>query len=59
MKSEIPKFHETFAPILEILSNEKTIHARELQKLVIEKYFSDLTDEQLFEQTKTPTVRKS
>lgn len=53
MNIEIPKFHETFNPILEILSNEKTIHTRELQKLVIEKYFSDLTEEQLSEKTKS------
>ncbi|MDR6968046.1 hypothetical protein J2X31_002061 [Flavobacterium arsenatis] len=40
---EIPKFHETFNPILEILSNEETLHTRELQRLVISRYFSDLT----------------
>ena len=50
---EIPKFHETFNPILEILSNGETIHTRELQKLVIEKYFSNLTEEQLSEKTKS------
>lgn len=44
MNIEIPKFHETFNPILEILSNGETIHTRELQKLVIEKYFSQLTE---------------
>ncbi len=34
-KTEIPKFHETFNPILEILSNGEMIHTRELQDLVI------------------------
>ncbi|MEO6883227.1 MAG: winged helix-turn-helix domain-containing protein [Bacteroidia bacterium] len=53
MNIEIPKFHETFNPILEILSNEETIHTRELQKLVIGKYFSQLTEEQLIEKTKS------
>lgn len=53
MKMEIPKFHETFIPILEILKSGETIHTRELQKLVIEKYFSNLTDEQLVEKTKS------
>ncbi|OUD29816.1 restriction endonuclease, partial [Flavobacterium sp. FPG59] len=53
MNIEIPKFHETFNPILEILSNGETIHTRELQKLVIEKYFSQLTEEQLIEKTKS------
>jgi len=51
--SEIPKFHETFNPILEILTNGETIHTRELQRLVIEKYFSSLTPEQLSEKTKS------
>ena len=53
MNLEIPKFHETFSPILEILSNGEVIHFRDLQKLVIEKYFSHLTTEQLSEKTKT------
>ena len=56
MKIEIPKFHETFIPILEILSNGQTIHTRELQRLVIEKYFSNLSQEQLSEKTKTGEV---
>ena len=53
MKIDIPKFHETFNPILEVLSNGEIIHTRELQKLVIEKYFSQLTEEQLLEKTKS------
>ena len=53
---EIPKFHETFIPILEILSNGETIHTRELQKLVIEKYFSKLSEVQLSEKTKTGEI---
>ena len=39
---ELPKFHETFNPILEILSDGKTIHHRELLKKVLDKYYSDL-----------------
>ncbi|KAB1157082.1 restriction endonuclease [Flavobacterium luteum] len=53
MNIEIPKFHETFNPILEILSNGEAIHIRELQKLVIERYFSQLSEEQLTEKTKS------
>lgn len=53
MSIEIPKFHETFNPILEILSNGETIHTRELQRLVIERYFSELTEEQLLQKTKS------
>lgn len=53
MNLEIPKFHETFTPILEILSDGEVIRFRELQKLVVEKYFSHLTIEQLSEKTKS------
>lgn len=55
-KIEIPKFHETFNPILEILSNGKMIHTRELQDLVIKKYYSDLPEEMLNEKTKSGEV---
>ena len=56
MSIEIPKFHETFIPILEILSKGEVIHTRELQRLVIEKYFSNLSEEQLTEKTKTGEI---
>lgn len=56
MNTEIPKFHETFKAILEVLSNGQIIHTRELQSLVINKYFSHLTEEQLFEKTKTGEI---
>lgn len=50
---EIPKFHETFSPILNILSDEETIYTRVLYQKVINKYFKNLTQEQLKEKTKT------
>jgi restriction system protein len=50
---EIPKFHETFLPILDILSNGETMHTRDLYQNVIDKYYNDLTEEQLKEKTKT------
>lgn len=56
MKPEIPKFHETFNPILEILSNREIIHTRELQKRVIEKYYSHLPKELLEEKTKSGEI---
>lgn len=56
MNIEIPKFHETFKPILEVLSNGQVIHTRELQRLVIERYFSHLTEDQLSEKTKTGEI---
>ncbi len=53
---EIPKFHETFSPILDILSSGQTIHTRELQNLVIEKYYKDLPIELLTEKTKSGEI---
>lgn len=50
---EIPKFHETFNPILNILSKGETIHTRDLYQKVIDKYYNKLTPEQLKEKTKT------
>lgn len=53
---EIPKFHETFFPILEVLRDGKVIHFRELYQVIKKNYFSDLTDEQLKEQTKSGDI---
>lgn len=50
---ELPKFHETFNPILEILSDEKTIHHRELLVRVLDKYYSDLPQDLLEIKTKS------
>ena len=36
-ENELPKFHETFNPILEILSTGEIIHHRELLKMVVDK----------------------
>lgn len=56
MNQEIPKFHETFSPILDILSNKEIIHSREMQKKVIEKYYSHLRQELLEEETKSGEI---
>lgn len=53
MHQELPKFHETFNPILEILSNGEVIHTRVMQKKVIEKYYAHLPKELLEETTKS------
>lgn len=53
MHKELPKFHETFNPILEILSNGEVIHTRVMQKRVIEKYYAHLPKELLEETTKS------
>lgn len=50
---ELPKFHETFNPILDILSDGKTIHHRELLKIVVDKYYSNLPKELLEERMKS------
>lgn len=50
---ELPKFNETFLPILEILSDGKTIKGRDLIRLVEEKYYSNLPQELLTQTTKS------
>ncbi len=52
-QKDLPKFHETFNPILEILSNGQIIHHRELLKKVVEKYYSDLPQDLLDQKTKS------
>lgn len=56
MNIELPKFHETFNPILDILSDKEIIHTREMQKRVIEKYYSHFTIEVLEEKTKSGEI---
>lgn len=50
---EIPKFHETFIPILKVLENRETLQARDLYQKVIEQFYSKLSKEQLEEKTKS------
>jgi len=44
---ELPKYHETFMPILEMLSSIESISSRELAIKVRDKYYSDLPKELL------------
>lgn len=53
---EIPKFHETFNPILEILRKGEKLHTREMQNLVIAKYYSHLPQNLLNEKTKSGEI---
>lgn len=53
MKQEIPKYNETFDPILETLRNGEIMHRRELTKKVIEKYYSHLPQNLLEERIKS------
>lgn len=50
---ELPKYHETFIPILEILNTVDTIKSRELALLVRDKYYSNLSKELLSKKTKS------
>ena len=53
MNKELPKFHETFNPILDILSDGKVIKSRELLNKVVDKYYKDLPQELLEQETKS------
>lgn len=53
---EIPKFHETFIPILKVLNDVEVIHHREMSKKVINKFYSNLTQEQLEQKTKSGDI---
>ncbi len=50
---EIPKFDETFIPILEVLKNGKVISSRELIAEVKRRFYSNLSEEQLKQETKS------
>jgi len=50
---DLPKFHETFIPILEVLSSGEIMHYNELRKRVRDKYYSDLPRELLAKKTKS------
>ncbi|AYO57198.1 restriction endonuclease [Chryseobacterium sp. 6424] len=53
---EIPKFHETFIPILKILENGETLNTRELYQLVTDKFYSSLSQDQLEQKTKSGEI---
>lgn len=48
---ELPKYHETFIPILEILNSVESIKSRELASRVRDVYYSDLPQELLNQKT--------
>ncbi|MBM5571072.1 MULTISPECIES: restriction endonuclease [Deefgea] len=50
---DLPKFNETFIPILEVLSDGEIITGRELIKKVEERFYSHLPDDLLSEVTKS------
>ena len=50
---ELPKFNETFGPILKILANGETLHHRELIKRVQNKFYGHLSKDLLDLKTKS------
>src|SRR5690625_400580 len=48
---ELPKYHETFIPILEILNSVDSLKSRELASKVRDVYYSDLPQELLNQKT--------
>lgn len=48
---ELPKYHETFLPILEVLSKVESLHHRELWLRVREYYYKDLPSNLLEQKT--------
>ncbi|MFA7231802.1 MAG: winged helix-turn-helix domain-containing protein, partial [Victivallaceae bacterium] len=50
---ELPKFNETFMPILEVLSDGAVLHHRELIKRVEETYYANLPSELREQKTKS------
>lgn len=53
---QLPKYHETFIPILQVLSDGKAIHYSELRKTVRDKYYSNLPTELLNLTTKSGDI---
>jgi restriction system protein len=56
MSETIPKFHETFIPMLKILESGEELHYEELKKQVRDKFYSHLPSELLTQKTSTGTV---
>ncbi len=50
---ELPKYHETFMPILETLSSIESVSSRELATRIRDKYYSDLPKDLLDKKTST------
>lgn len=54
--NELPKFHETFNPILDVLRDGKTYASRDMQNMVIKKFYSHLPEDLRNEKTKSGEV---
>jgi restriction system protein len=49
----IPKFHETFIPLLTVLKDGEVLHYEELKRRVRDQYYADLPEELLAQKTST------
>lgn len=56
MEKQIPKFYETFIPILKVLSKEDVLHINDLRIKVQDEFYSDLPQELLTEKTKSGDI---
>ncbi len=56
MIKEVPKFYETFKPILETLKLDDNISRAKLREKVIEKYYSDIPEELLSQRIKSGEI---
>ncbi len=54
--TEIPKFHETFNPILKILSDGNVMYSRDMINKVVETFYSHLSKEKLEQRTKSGDI---
>jgi restriction system protein len=48
---ELPKYHESFIPVLETLNTVESLKSRELASRVRETYYSNLPEELLTQKT--------
>lgn len=53
---DLPKYHETFIPILRVLHDKGRLHYNELRKLVRDTYYSDLPEALLTKKTKSGDI---
>ncbi len=53
---DLPKYHETFIPILKVLSDGKVLHYNELRKRVRDEFYADLPQELLEKKTKSGDI---
>jgi restriction system protein len=56
MKNQIPKFHETFIPILKVLENKEELHYEELKRRVRDTFYLGLPQALLEQKTSTGSL---